>query len=86
MQTHKPFLDTTDNLMTLPRVVLHALLRPFLSAIMPRLFLIVFRYSQPLLLKESIRFVISPIARDADSQGFTIVCAAIAVYSGLAVS
>jgi hypothetical protein len=72
--------------MSLPLALMKCLKQPFLAAIMPRLFLIVFRYSQPILIRESIRYVVAYPPKTESSQGFWLVLSAVAVYVGLAVS
>jgi hypothetical protein len=71
--------------MSLP-LALKCLKQPFLAAIIPRLFLIAFRYSQPILIRESIRYVVAYPTDKESSQGFWLVLSAVAVYVGLAVS
>lgn len=58
---------------------------PFLAAVIPRLFLIVFRYSQPLLIKESIKYVVAYPTEEESGRGFWLVVSAVAIYVGLAV-
>ena len=72
---------------TLPLVLLRCLAGPFSSAIVPRLFLTAFRYGQPILIRQAIRFV-SQQHRDDDSNtlGFWILVSACSVYTGMAVS
>lgn len=73
---------------TLPFVLLSCLIRPFRSAILPRLFLIIFRYSQAVLINITIRFV----SQNGKTSGFTtstgywLVLLAIVIYVGMAVS
>ena len=57
----------------------------FLAAIIPRLFLIIFRYSQPILIKESIRYVGAYPAGSESSRGYWLVVSAVGIYVGLAV-
>lgn len=73
--------------MTLPFALLSCIKRPFLAAIMPRLFVVLFRYSQPVLIKRSIRHVTASSAGMllADNGGYWLVLYAVVVYSGLAV-
>lgn len=53
---------------------------------MPRLFLIVFRYGQPLLIRQLIRFVSQPPTHGNNvTEGFWILASAFFVYTGLAV-
>ena len=58
-----------------------------MNAILPRLFLIIFRYSQAILIHDAIRFVTRP---DPDNRlmddGYWLVLFAIIVYTGMAVS
>lgn len=68
-------------------VLLKCLMIPFLSAVIPRIFMIVFRFAQPLLISRAIRFVTASSVEDDNSQtGAWIVVAAAIVYSGMAVS
>ncbi|KAB5582239.1 putative ABC transporter [Coniochaeta sp. 2T2.1] len=71
---------------TLPLALLRCIRQPFLAAIIPRLFLIVFRYSQPVLIKQSIRFVSMPSESGMDMHGYWLVVSAVVVYLGLAIS
>lgn len=57
----------------------------FYDAVAPRLFLIVFRYCQPVLIEESIRFILTYPDDMDDNRGFWLVVATIAIYVGLAV-
>ncbi|KAI8961398.1 P-loop containing nucleoside triphosphate hydrolase protein [Daldinia sp. FL1419] len=72
--------------MTLPKVLFASLKRPFLLAIPPRLFLTLFRYSQPIIIRQSIQYVIGskPSNQIWTAQG--LVTAAVVVYVGLAIS
>jgi hypothetical protein len=70
----------------LPVALLRCIRRPFLAPVIPRLFLIAFRYSQPALIRHSIQFVTSPSAVDADNRGYWLVVAAVITYVGLGVS
>ncbi|CZR52737.1 related to multidrug resistance protein [Phialocephala subalpina] len=71
---------------TLPLTLFKCIRKPFIAAIIPRLFLIVFRYSQPVLIKESIRFVLTSSAGSGSNRGYWLIVSAIAVYVGLAIS
>ncbi|KAF8851871.1 putative ABC transporter [Acephala macrosclerotiorum] len=71
---------------TLPLALFKCIKRPFIAAVVPRLFLIIFRYSQPVLIKESIRFVLTSSARADGNRGYWLIISAIAVYVGLAIS
>lgn len=70
---------------TLPLALLACVKRPLLAAVLPRLFLIIFRYSQPILIKQSIRFVLLDSTSRID-YGYWLVVSAIVIYIGLAVS
>jgi ATP-binding cassette, subfamily C (CFTR/MRP), member 1 len=72
--------------MSLPLALMRCLKQPFLAAIVPRLFLIFFRYSQPILIRESIRYVVRYPMNAETNQGFWLVLSAVVVYVGLAVS
>lgn len=71
---------------TLPLALFKCIKKPFIVAIVPRLFLIGFRYSQPILIKESIRFVLTSSVSVGNNRGYWLIVSAIAVYIGLAVS
>ncbi|ATZ47318.1 hypothetical protein BCIN_02g06110 [Botrytis cinerea B05.10] len=71
---------------SLPLALMKCLKHPFLAAVMPRLFLIVFRYSQPLLIKESIKYVVTYPTEEESSRGFWLVVSAVAIYICLALS
>jgi hypothetical protein len=58
---------------------------PFLEAVLPRLFLIAFRYSQPLVIKESIRYVVAYPSKTDSNYGSWLLLSAVAIYVGLAV-
>lgn len=70
---------------TLPLVLLRCLKWPFIAAILPRLFLILFRYSQTILIEVTIRFVMKDGSGD-DDTGYWLVIVAFVVYTGMAVS
>jgi ATP-binding cassette, subfamily C (CFTR/MRP), member 1 len=65
--------------------LIECLKKPFLAAIIPRLFLIVFRFSQPILIRESIRYVVAYAAGTESSQGFWLVLSSPVIYVGLTV-
>jgi ATP-binding cassette subfamily C (CFTR/MRP) protein 1 len=69
----------------LPLALYRCLKQPFLAAILPRLFLVIFKYSQPILIKESIRYVTASETFVSSIRGYWIVVSGIAVYAGLAV-
>ncbi|KAI1805949.1 P-loop containing nucleoside triphosphate hydrolase protein [Daldinia bambusicola] len=75
-----------ENKMTLPKVLLASLKRPFLLTILPRLFLTLFRYSQPVIIRRSIQFVTSNKALSQIWTAQSLVTAAVIVYVGLAIS
>lgn len=65
--------------------MLQSLKRPFIAAIIPRLFLIVFRYSQPILIRETIRYASASPADAESNQRSWLVLSAMFIYVGLAV-
>ncbi|KAK0708156.1 putative ABC transporter [Lasiosphaeris hirsuta] len=77
--------ETPETARSLPLALLRCLKRPFLAAILPRLFLIMFRYSQPILIRQSIRYVTAPTTSDRN-QGYWLIASAVAIYVGLALS
>ncbi|AEO59860.1 hypothetical protein MYCTH_2308466 [Thermothelomyces thermophilus ATCC 42464] len=72
----------------LPLALLRCIRRPFVAPIIPRLFLILFRYSQPALIRRSIQFVTDdvPSAAGVETRGYWLVFSAVTIYVGLAVS
>ncbi|TGO85301.1 hypothetical protein BPOR_0410g00020 [Botrytis porri] len=68
----------------LPLALMKCLKHPFLAAVIPRIFLIAFRYSQPLLIKESIKYVVGYPIEEESSRGVWLVVSAVAIYVGLA--
>ncbi|KAE8384470.1 P-loop containing nucleoside triphosphate hydrolase protein [Aspergillus alliaceus] len=71
---------------SLPIALMRCLWKPFLAAVIPRLFLILFRYSQPTLIKECIRFAVAYPAGAESSHGFWLVISAVFIYISLALS
>lgn len=66
---------------------MRCLMAPFLSAILPRISVIAFRFAQPLLISVAIRFVTASSAEDNDPhRGYWIIVAAATTYIGMAVS
>lgn len=55
----------------------------FLTPIIPRLFLIVFRYAQPILISRAISHM-TPLSGDSKT-GYTVILMAVIIYIGLAV-
>lgn len=74
--------------MSLPLALLRCLRRAFIAPFLPRLFLIIFRYSQPSLIRQSIQFVTASnsAVSDPESRGYWLVVSAVTIYVGLAVS
>jgi ATP-binding cassette subfamily C (CFTR/MRP) protein 1 len=70
---------------TLPKVLVQSMLSHFLAPILPRLFLISFRYAQPVLISTAIRHMSKSSDGDWD-LGYKVILMAIVVYVGLAVS
>ncbi|PQE27279.1 ABC transporter protein [Rutstroemia sp. NJR-2017a WRK4] len=75
-----------ETMKTLPLALLRCEKKAFVAAIMPRLFLIFFRYSQPVLIKESIRYVMTYPTDMESSRGYWLVVSAVGIYVGLALS
>ncbi|KAI0555381.1 putative ABC transporter [Xylaria curta] len=71
---------------TLPLALLKCLQIPFLAAAAPRLFLIVFRYAQPSLIKESIKYAVTSSVALENHHGFWLIVSSIIIYVGLALS
>lgn len=75
-----------SNKITLPKVLVASMLPHFLAPILPRLCLIAFRYSQPVLIRSTIRQLDASSSKNASNNSYTIIFMAIIVYVGLAVS
>jgi len=72
---------------TLPYVLLKCFKGPVAAAILPRLFLIVFRYSQPVLINISVRYIGNARKESGSTEeGRWLIVGALVVYVGLAVS
>ena len=72
---------------TLPYVLLDCLKRPLAAAVLPRLFLIIFRYSQAILINIAVKYVSNaPKESKSTEQGRWLIVRALVVYVGLAVS
>lgn len=73
--------------MTLPKALVQSRLSHFLSPIIPRLFVIAFRYAQPVLISASIRRMSIDSSSDGDAvDARTIISMAAVVYVALAIS
>lgn len=74
--------------MALPLALLSCIRRAFVTPVVPRLFLVGFRYSQPALIRRSIQFVMSAAdtVDDLETRGYWLVLSAVTIYVGLAVS
>lgn len=80
-------VEKPENGATLALVLLRSFMSPFLAAIAPRLFMILFRFAQPLLMSQAIQFVMRPKTTETDKgAALRIVIAATIVYTGIAVS
>lgn len=81
-QRRKP--ETT---LTLPVTLLRLSKGAFLSAIIPRMFLIIFRYCQPALINAAVRFVHNGNENSNDrNYGYWLIVMAGIIYFGLAIS
>ncbi|KAL7815012.1 P-loop containing nucleoside triphosphate hydrolase protein [Trichoderma aethiopicum] len=72
--------------LTLPKVLIATTLPHFLAPILPRLCLILFRYSQPVLIRNVIRYLDTSMNENSTKRDYTVVVMAIVVYVGLAIS
>lgn len=70
---------------SLPLALLRCLRSPFLDAVLPRLMLIVFRYSQPILINQSIKYATANHDAQESYRGHWLVIMAVAIYVGIAV-
>lgn len=77
-----PWLSFLTNLakpetrMSLLFALLKCIKPPFLDAVIPRLFLIVFRYSQPALIKQTIKFITTYSGGAASNYGYWLIWSA----------
>lgn len=78
-------LAKPETLRSLPLALTTCLKGPFVAAILPRILMILFRFSRPILLKESIKYVAANHDGAADSQGLWFIVSATTIYIGLAV-
>lgn len=69
----------------LPLSLIQSLKKPFFAPVMPRLFLIAFRYSQPILIREIIRYAAAPHTEPDNNRRSWLVLSAVTIYTGLAV-
>ncbi|KAK3301707.1 P-loop containing nucleoside triphosphate hydrolase protein [Chaetomium strumarium] len=74
--------------LALPLALFRCIRRAFVAPIVPRLLLMLFRYSQPALIRQSIQFVTDgiPTAAGVETRGYWLVLSAVTIYIGLAVS
>ncbi|OTA04131.1 MRP-type ABC transporter [Trichoderma parareesei] len=72
--------------LTLPKVLIATTLPHFLAPILPRLCLILFRYSQPVLIRNVIRYLDASMNETSTKRDYTVVVMAVVVYVGLAIS
>ncbi|CZS88754.1 related to multidrug resistance protein [Rhynchosporium graminicola] len=71
---------------SLPFALLKCVKSHFLAAILPRMFLTIFRYSQPILIQRSIRYIASYPKKTNSSDGYWLLASAVGIYTGLAIS
>ncbi|KAK5995410.1 ABC multidrug transporter B [Cladobotryum mycophilum] len=72
----------TESILTLPKVLAQCLAAPLISAVGPRLMLIIFRYSQPILISQAVQFIEDDTQSDDASRGYWLILAAIVIYTG----
>lgn len=81
-----PLAETPEPKTILARVLYRTLRKPFLLAAIPRLFVILFRCGQPILINKVIAFVQQPVDENNHiNQAYYIVLAAVTIYIGLTV-
>ncbi|KAK6853983.1 hypothetical protein PG995_010795 [Apiospora arundinis] len=71
---------------SLPLAIMLCLKKPFLDAVLPRFLLIIFRYSQPALISQSIKYVSASPAAPGGDYGYWIIISAVTIYTGLGLS
>lgn len=69
----------------MPLALLGCIWRPAATAALPRLALILFQYSQPVLIKHSIRYVSGAYVEASTPYGYWLIVSSVVVYVGLAV-
>ncbi|OHF02462.1 hypothetical protein CORC01_02157 [Colletotrichum orchidophilum] len=81
-----PVMDNKpEKVLTLPKALLRSILPHFLAPIIPRFFLIAFRYAQPVLIGIAIRSI-NRSSEESPEGGYSVVSMAVVVYVGLAIS
>jgi ATP-binding cassette subfamily C (CFTR/MRP) protein 1 len=76
-----------SNKLSLPRALVASMRPQFFAPVLPRLSLIVFRYSQPVLIRSAVRYLNSANHEtSALKAGYSVILMAVVVYVGLAVS
>lgn len=81
------YLANPHTRFTLPLVLMKCFQWEFLSPVLPRLFLIIFRYAQPTLISITIGFVQNEHApHTLTDAGYWLIILTAIIYSGLAVS
>ena len=78
-------IDTPETNNALTLALMRCIWRPAAAAAVPRLALILFQYSQPVLIKHSIRYVSSPPVETSIPYGYWLIVSSVVVYVGLAV-
>ncbi|KAI1842151.1 hypothetical protein JX266_011684 [Neoarthrinium moseri] len=71
---------------SLPLALMRCLKSPFLAAVVPRLLLIFFRYSQPILIHQAIIYATATLAPPESFRGYWLVVSAVMIYVGIALS
>ena len=71
--------------LTLPKALVASMRTHFLAPVLPRLSLIVFRYSQPVLIRSAVRYLGSEAHQASFKAGSSVMIMAVIVYVGLAV-
>ncbi|KAL7813269.1 P-loop containing nucleoside triphosphate hydrolase protein [Trichoderma aethiopicum] len=82
LETWENRSNKSESILTLLTVLLRGLAAPFFAATFPRLGLVIFRCSQPILIEQAVRFVQGYTKGDDASQGYWLVVAAAFVYLG----
>ena len=80
-------IDKPETTFTLLKTLARCLIEPALSPAVPRLCLIVFRCSQPVLIRQAMSFLSPALeAERNDCNGYWLLLAAVFVYFGMTVS
>ncbi|KAB5542688.1 ABC transporter [Coniochaeta sp. 2T2.1] len=73
-----------SNKLSLPRALVASMRPEFFAPVLPRLYLIAFRYAQPILIRTAVRYLSSSVDEYSPRPGYDVILMAVMVYVGLA--